>query len=142
MNSLNNNRYSKCLFSKIVPFFYGTIAERIDMENKIKRSVAILLAHIIKMDNRDVEKEAPLFCQLMGRDFDCDPVESEAFLRQTMKEEYDLDEHLAIINGALCDDKLSKMHLLEQVNHIIYSDTITPEDYKEFEKIKEALFSC
>jgi len=112
------------------------------MENKIKRSVAILLAHIIKMDNRDVEKEAPLFCKLMGTDFECDPVESEAFLRQTMKEEYDLDEHLTIINDALCDDKLSKMHLLEQVNHIIYSDTITPEDYKEFEKIKEALFTC
>jgi uncharacterized tellurite resistance protein B-like protein len=112
------------------------------MEKKIKRSVAILLAHIIKMDNRDIEKEAPLFCQLMGTDFDCDPEEAEAFLRQTMQETYDLDEHLAIINDALCDDKLSKMHLLEQVNHIIYSDTITPEDYKEFEKIKEALFSC
>ncbi len=112
------------------------------MENKIKRSVAILLAHIIKMDNRDVEKEAPLFCQLMGTDFECDPEESKAFLKQTMQEEYDLDEHLAIINAALCDDKLSKMHILEQVNHIIYSDTITPEDYKEFEKIKQALFSC
>ncbi len=112
------------------------------METKIKKSVAILLAHIIKMDNRDIEKEAPLFCQLMGTDFDCDPEEAEAFLRQTMQEEYDLDEHLAIINSALCDDKLSKMHLLEQVNHIIYSDTITPESYKEFEKIKEALFSC
>lgn len=112
------------------------------MENKIKRSVATLLAHIIKIDNRDVEKEAPLFCRLMGTAFECDPEESKAFLKQTMKEEYDLDEHLAIINDALCDDKLSKMHLLEQVNHIIYSDTITPEDYKEFEKIKQALFSC
>ena len=127
---------------KIVPFFYGTIAKRTDMEKKIKRSVAILLAHIIKMDNRDVEKEAPLFCRLMGADFDCDPGEAEAFLKQTMQEEYDIDEHLTIINDALCDDKLSKMHLLEQVNHIIYSDTITPEDYKEFEKIKQALFSC
>jgi len=112
------------------------------MEKKIKKSVATLLAHIIKMDNRDVEKEAPLFCQLMGTDFDCDPEEAEAFLKQTMQEEYDLDEHLAIINDALCDDKLSKMHILEQVNHIIYSDTITPEDYEEFEKIKQALFSC
>jgi hypothetical protein len=34
------------------------------------------------------------------------------------------------------------MHVLEQINHIIYSDTITPEDYKEFEKIKKALFAC
>jgi len=112
------------------------------MEKKIKQSVATLLAHIIKIDNRDVEKEAPLFCRLMGEDFDCDPEEAEYFLKKTMGEEYDLDEHLTIINHALCNDKLSKMHLLEQVNHIIYSDTITPEDYKEFEKIKQSLFSC
>ena len=109
------------------------------MENKIKRSVATLLAHIIKIDNRDVEKEAPLFCRLMGEDFDCDPKEAESFLKHIIKEKY---EHLTIINHALCDDKLSKMHLLEQVNHIIYSNTITPKDYEEFEKIKEALFSC
>lgn len=112
------------------------------MEKKIKRSVATLLVHIIKTDNRDVEKEVPLFCQLMGVDFNCDPEEAEAFLRQTMQEEYDLDEHLAIINNVLCDDELSKMRLLEQVNHIIYSDTITPEAYEEFEKIKQALFPC
>jgi len=31
------------------------------MENKIKESVGTLLAHIIKIDNRDVKKEAPLF---------------------------------------------------------------------------------
>ncbi len=111
------------------------------MENKIKKSVATLLAHIIKIDNRDVEKEAPLFCQLMGADFNCDSEEAKLFLKKTMEEEYDLNEHLAIINEALCDDKLSKMHLLEQVNHIIYSDTITPKDYEEFEKIKQALFS-
>ena len=112
------------------------------MEKKIKKSVAILLAHIIKIDNRDIEKEAPLFSRFMGMDFECTPKEAEALLRQTMQEEYDLDEHLAIINDALCGDKLGKMHILEQINHIIYSDTITPKDYKEFEKIKEALFSC
>ena len=112
------------------------------MENKIKRSVATLLAHIIKMDNRDIEREAPLFCRLMGTSFNCDQEEAKTFLKQTMHEEYDLDEHIAIINDALCDDKLSKMHIMEQVNHIIYSDTITPEDYEEFEKIKEALFAC
>jgi len=113
------------------------------MEKKIKKSVATLLAHIIKIDNRNVEKGAPLFCQLMGTSFDCNEEEAKTFLKQTMNEEYDLDEHIAIINDALCDDKLSKMHVMEQINHIIYSDTITPEDYKEFEKIKEALFaSC
>jgi hypothetical protein len=36
------------------------------MEQKIKRSVGTLLAHIIKVDGRDIKKEAPLFCALMG----------------------------------------------------------------------------
>ncbi len=112
------------------------------MEKKIKKSVATLLAHIIKIDKRDIEKEAPLFCKLMEMDFDCDSEEAEKFLRETLQEEYDLDEHIAIINDALCDDNLSKMHILEQLNHIIYSDTITPKDYEEFEKIKKALFTC
>lgn len=112
------------------------------MENKIKKSVATLLAHIIKIDDRDIEKETPLFCKLMEMDFGCSPEEAKTFLKETLQEEYDLDEHIAIINDALCDDKLSKMHILEQLNHIIYSDTITPNDYEEFEKIKKALFSC
>lgn len=112
------------------------------MEKKIKKSVATLLAHIIKMDNRDVDKETPLFCKFMEMDFDWNAKESEDFLKQILLEEYDLDEHIAIINNALCDDKLSKMHILEQLNHLIYSDKITPKDYEEFEKIKESLFSC
>lgn len=115
---------------------------RIDMEKKIKKSVAVLLAHIIKVDNRDIEKEAPLFCKLMGEDFNCNREEAEAFLKETLTEEYDLDEHIAIINEALRDDKLKKMHILEQINHIIYSDTITSIDYDEFEKIKQALLPC
>ena len=112
------------------------------MENKIKKSVAILLAHIIKIDQRDIEKEAPLFCELMEMDFGCGHEEAKGFLEKAIQEEYDLDEHIAIINEALCDDKLSKMHILEQLNHIIYSDKITPKDYEEFERIKKALFSC
>ena len=112
------------------------------MEQKIKESVGTLLAHIIKIDNRDVEKEAPLFCEIMGQNFDCLEDEAETFLHEMMNKEYDLDEHISIINEALCKDKLSKFHLLEQVNHIIYSDTISDEDYKVFENIKEKLFSC
>jgi len=112
------------------------------MEKKIKRSVATLLAHIIKVDNRDIDKEAPLFCKIMGQDFDCDPKEAKAFLYTVMQDEYDIDEHLAIINDALCNNRIDKMHLLEQINHIIYSDKITEKDYEEFEKIKNALFSC
>ena len=112
------------------------------MEKRIKQSVATLLAHIIKMDNRDIEKEAPLFCELMKQDFDCNSEEAKKFLEKAVKEDYDLDEHLEIINEALCNDKLSKMHIMEQLNHIIYSDKFTDEDYEEFERIKDKLFTC
>jgi len=112
------------------------------MKEKIKESVGTLLAHIIKVDKRDVEKEAPLFCDIMGQDFECEPEEARAFLDDIMYKEYDLDEHISIINQALCDDKISKFHILEQLNHVIYSDTISPEDYKVFEDIKNKLFAC
>jgi len=112
------------------------------MENRLKESVGTLLAHIIKIDKRDVEKEAPLFCEIMGQNFDCYSDEAETFLYAMMNKEYDLDKDIGIINDALCDDKLSKFHLLEQLNHIIYSDTISEEDYKIFEDIKERLFTC
>ncbi|HHH19235.1 MAG TPA: hypothetical protein ENK86_01805 [Campylobacterales bacterium] len=110
------------------------------MEKKIKRSVATLLAHIIKVDQRDISKEAPLFCSLMGQDFGCDREEALEFLEAMMNEEYDLDEHVEIIAQALKGDKLSKMHLLEQLNQIICSDKITDVDYKIFEAIKRKLF--
>jgi len=112
------------------------------MEQTIKRSVATLLAHIIKMDSRDVAKEAPIFCRIMQKNFECNPDEAYEFLVSVMQEDYNLDEHISVINDALCGDKLSKMHLMEELNHIIYSDTITDQDYKEFEKIKEKLFVC
>ena len=112
------------------------------MEKRIKKSVATLLAHIIKIDKRDIDKEAPLFCKLMGADFGCSAGEAKDFLTNVVEEDYNLDEHLEIINEALCNDRISKMHLMEQVNQIIYSDTITQQDYEEFEKIKNKLFTC
>ena len=110
------------------------------MDKKIKRSVATLLAHIVKVDNRDIEKQIPLFCSLMGQNFECKKEEATEFLREAMLEEYDLDEHVDNICEALKDDNLSKMHILEQLNHMIYSDTIAPDDYKLFESIKKKLF--
>jgi len=112
------------------------------MENKIKKSVATLLAHIIKVDNRDVEKEAALFCKILGQDFGCDSEESKKILKEVLASDYNLDEHVAIINQALCEDRISKFHLLEQLNHMIYSDKISPDDYKIFEDIKNKLFEC
>ncbi len=110
------------------------------MENTIKKSVAILLAHIIKIDERDLEREEPLFCKLLASDFNCDEDESKRILQGVLTEEYDLDEHINIINNALKDDELSKMYILKQFNHIIYSDKIEPKDYEEFERVKKALF--
>ncbi len=110
------------------------------MEQKIKKSVGTLLAHIIKVDNRDLEKETPLFCDIMGQNFACDHEEAKEILYSIMDTEYDLDEQVNIINQALKDDKLSKLHILEQLNHMIYSDTISPVDYKIFEDIKTKLF--
>ncbi len=112
------------------------------MEKRIKESVGTLLAHIIKVDHRDIEKEAPLFCEIMGQNFDCTEEEARVFLEEVIDREYDLDKHIDIINQALCEDKLSKYHLLEQLNHMIYSDKISEEDYKIFEDIKNRLFSC
>jgi len=112
------------------------------MEKKIKKSVGILLAHIIKVDHRDIEKSVPLFCELMGQNFECTDEEVREFLYDIMDKEYDLDEHIAVINEALCNDKLSKYHVLEQLNHVIYSDKITPQDYEIFEEIKNKLFAC
>ena len=112
------------------------------MEKKIKESVGTLLAHIIKVDKRDIEKEAPLFCDIMGQNFDCNHKEARDFLYDIMDKEYNLDEHVTIINQALCEDRLSKLHILEQLNHVIYSDTISPDDYKIFEDIKNKLFEC
>lgn len=112
------------------------------METKIKESVAALMAYIIKVDNRDVEKETPIFCDIMGADFNCTDDEAKEILHRVMSKEYDIDEHIDNINEALCKDKLSKFHLLEQLNHVIYSDTISPDDYKIFDEIKDKLFDC
>ncbi|MFK5975796.1 MAG: hypothetical protein QM493_04760 [Sulfurovum sp.] len=112
------------------------------MHNKIKESVGTLFAHIIKVDHRDVEKSVPLFCSLMGQNFDCTHDEVRAFLYDVVKRDYDLESHVEIIKQALCEDRISKFHILEQLNHIIYSGKITPEDYKIFEDIKNRLFEC
>ncbi|KIM13418.1 MAG: hypothetical protein KU38_01880 [Sulfurovum sp. FS08-3] len=110
------------------------------MEQKIKKSVATILAHIIKVDKRDVAKETPLFCRLMDQDFGCDKGEAEQFLNAIMDEDYDIEEHAALVREALKDDKYTKYKVLDQLNQIICSDAINDKDYEEFLRIREILF--
>jgi len=110
------------------------------MDGKLKRSVGALLAYIIKADKRDAEKEAPLFCRLMGEDFECDPHEARDILERLLREDYDVEKEADYLAQALKEDKLSRYHLLEQLNHMIYSDTISKNDYEIFERIRKRLF--
>jgi len=110
------------------------------MEQKIKKSVATILAHIIKTDNRDIAKEAPLFCRLMDQDFGCDRGEAEQFLQAIMDQEYDIEEHAEFIRSVLKDDQYTKYKILHQLNQIICSDAINDKDYEEFVRIREILF--
>jgi len=112
------------------------------MEKQLKESVGTLLAHVVKAEHKDIEKVAPLFCEIMGQNFNCTNEEAKSFLYEIMGKEYDLDKHIEIIKKALGDDQLTKLHILEHLNHIIYADTITDEDYKIFEKIRDKLIVC
>lgn len=68
--------------------------------------------------------------------------EAMELLNQGLDEECNIDEHLDIINQACKQDMLSKAHILEQINHLIYADKISQDDYEEFEYIKNRLFEC
>jgi hypothetical protein len=112
------------------------------VQTKIKQSVAVLLAYVIKKEHRDLAKEAPLYCKMLGSDFECSNEEAMSLLQSGLDEEYNIDEHLDIINEGCKQDMLSKMHILEQINHLIYADKISNNDYEEFEYIKNRLFEC
>lgn len=110
------------------------------MEQKIKKSVATILAHIIKVDKRDVSKETPLFCRLMDQDFGCDKGEAENFLEAIMDEDYNIEEHAQFIRDVLKEDHYTKYKILDQLNQIICANEIHDSDYEEFERIREILF--
>lgn len=112
------------------------------MQTKIKQSVAVLLAYVIKKEHRDLAKEAPLYCSMLGSDFECSHEEAMELLKYGLDQEHDIDKHLNVINEACKQDMLSKMHILEQINHLIYADKISNDDYEEFEYIKNRLFEC
>jgi len=109
------------------------------MDELLKESVAALFCYVIKQDDKDIEKERPIFCRFMMQDFDCNYEEASRLLDETMEKEYNIDTQISIIGNALCNKTYDKVSLLKQLNHIIIKDKLNSEDYEVFEKLKKAL---
>ncbi|HHH19234.1 MAG TPA: hypothetical protein ENK86_01800 [Campylobacterales bacterium] len=112
------------------------------MDAMLKESVAALFCHVIKKDDKDIEKERPIFCRFMKQDFDCDCEEANQLLDETMDKEYNIDTQISIIGNALCNKTYDKVSLMKQLNHIIIKDKLNSEDYEVFDKLKKALALC
>jgi hypothetical protein len=113
-----------------------------DMDKKLKESVATLFCHAIKLDNKDLKLEKPIFCRFMGQNFDCDSKESQEILEKVMNQECDdnIDTHISIISNALYNEPYEKMNILKQLNHIIFRSNLKSEDYDFFNKVKYSFF--
>ncbi len=110
------------------------------MDRMIKESVAALFCYVIKLDNKDLDAERPLFCQYMKQDFNMTREESDALLNEVMQKDYNIDTHISIIANALHNEIYTKMSVLKQLNHIITKSKIEDDDYDLFDKVKEAFF--
>ncbi len=106
----------------------------------IKESVAALFCHIIKLDNKDLDAERPLFCRFMKQDFDMTREESDKLLDEVMAKDYNIDTQISIIANALHNETYTKMSVLKQLNHIITKSNLEDDDYDLFDKAKEAFF--
>jgi hypothetical protein len=111
------------------------------MDKMIKESVATLFCHAIKLDDKDLKVEKPLFCRFMGQDFDCNSKEAEELLEKTMEKDCgNIDTHISIVTNALYNEPYWKMSILKQLNHIIFKSNIKDEDYEFFDKVKDSFF--
>lgn len=108
------------------------------MDTMLKESVAALFCHVIKTDDKDLEKERPLFCRFMKQDFDCDCEEANTLLDDTMEKDFNIDTQISIISNALSNKIYQKMSILKQLNYIIIKDNLNEENYEIFEKLKKA----
>ncbi len=111
------------------------------MDRMLKESVAVLFSHVIKLDNKDLERERPLFCRFMQQDFGMSEEEATALLDKVMEEsDYNLDTHISMIANGLVNETYTKMSVLKQLNHLIVRSKLEDEDYDLFDKVKEAFF--
>jgi len=110
------------------------------MDTMLKESVAVLFCHVIKLDDKDLDAERPLFCRYMKQDFDMPREESSALLDKVMEGEYNIDTHISMITNGLMNETYTKVSVLKQLNHIIVRSKLEDEDYDLFDKVKEAFF--
>jgi len=110
------------------------------MDKMIKESVAALFCHVIKLDNKDVDAERPLFCRFMKQDFNSPKKESSVLFDDVMEKDYNIDTQISMIANALHTETYTKMSVLKQLNHIIVRSNLEDDDYDLFDKVKEAFF--
>ena len=110
------------------------------MDRMLKESVAVLFCHVIKLDDKDLDLERPLFCRYMKQDFDTPKEESIALLDKMMENDYHVDTHISMIANGLVNETYTKMSVLKQLNHIIVRSKLKDDDYDLFDKVKEAFF--
>ena len=111
------------------------------MDAMIKESVAALFCHVIKMDNKDIDVERPLFRRFMKQDFpDMTNEEACNLLDEVMEKDYNIDTQISMISNALHNETYTKVSVLKQLNHIIVKSNLEDEDYDLFDKVKTAFF--
>jgi len=110
------------------------------MDTMIKEAVAALFCYVIKLDNKDLEVERPLFCSFMKQNFNVSKEEASRLLDEVMEKEYNIDTQISIIANALHNETYTKVSVLKQLNHIITKSKLEDEDYDLFDKVKEAFF--
>jgi len=111
------------------------------MDKMLKESVAALFCHVIKLDNKDIDAERPLFCRFMKQDFpNMTDEDARKLLEEVMEKEYNIDTQISMIANALHNETYTKMSVLKQLNHIIVKSKLEDEDYDLFDKVKLAFF--
>jgi hypothetical protein len=111
------------------------------MDKMLKESVASLFCQAIKMEDKDIDTERPLFCRFMRQDFpSMTDAEACKLLDEVMEKEYNIDTQIAIIANALHNETYTKVSVIKQLNYIIVKSNLRDEDYDLFDKVKRAFF--
>ena len=112
------------------------------MDKMLKESVAALFCHVIKIDDKDIDAERPLFRRFMKQDFPSMTDEEACnLLDEVMEKEYNIDTQISIIANGLHNETYTKMSVLKQLNSIIVRSKLVDEEYDLFDKVKIAFFS-